>query len=83
MEAALQALQKSNVGIVVLQDTKLTGGIHTRYGVCCKVWATEAESRYRGGIATVYQDEIGWKVEGAMSFGSNVVSFTIMLGRKL
>ena len=40
MEDVLCALQKGNIGIRVLQETKLTGGIHTRYSFGYKVWET-------------------------------------------
>ena len=51
MEAALQALQKGNAGIDVLQETNLTGGIHTHCRSGYKVWTTEAEIIQRGRIA--------------------------------
>ena len=60
LEAALRALQQRNVGIGVLQETNLTGGIHTRYIAGHKLWATEADSRHRGGIAIVWREEAGW-----------------------
>ena len=82
MEAALSALRQGNIGIRVLQDTKLTWGIHTRYSSSYKVWAVEAEKRHRGGITIVWREELVWQVEGAKNFGPNVVSFTIMSRRR-
>ena len=75
MEADLQALQKRNVKIGVLQETNLTKGIHTHYRAFCKVWVAEAENRHRGGIIIIWREESGWHVEGAASFGPNVVKF--------
>ena len=46
----------------------MTGGIHVCYSAGYKVWVTEAENRHRGGITIVWQEEEGWKVEGATSF---------------
>ena len=37
----------------------------------------------RGGVAIVWREAKGWGVEGVRSFGPNVVSFIITLGRKL
>ena len=54
MESALRALQKGNVKIGVLQEKKMTGGIHTRYSLGYRVWVTEAEIPHRGGITTVW-----------------------------
>ena len=42
----------------------------------------EAKRRHRGDIAIVWQKEGVWEVEGARIFGTNVVSFTVMLGQK-
>ena len=51
LEAALRALQQGNVNIGVLQEKKLTQGIHTQHGAGYDVWATEEKSQYWGGIA--------------------------------
>ena len=82
LEAALRTLNQGNIRIGVLQETKLTGGIHMRYSLIYKVWATEAESRRRGGIVIVWRRMGGCQVEGATNFGPNVVSFKITTGRK-
>ena len=37
---------------------------------------------HRGGIAIIWKEEEGWRVEGAKIFGTNVVGFTITAGRK-
>ena len=82
LEIALCALRQGKIGIGVLQYTKLAGGIHTRKSLGYKVWATEAEIRHRGGIAIVWREEEGWKVEVVTNFGPNMVSFTITSGRR-
>ena len=33
LESTLCALQKGNIGIGVLQETKMTGGVHTQYSL--------------------------------------------------
>ena len=83
MEAAICALRQGQIEIGVLQEMKLTGGIHTRCTSGYKVWLTQAENRHWGGISIIWREEAGWKVEGAMRFGTNVVSFTITTGRKI
>ena len=50
LEAVLRAIQQGNGGIGILQDRRLTEGIHTHYKTGYKVWATEAEIRQRGRI---------------------------------
>ena len=53
LEAALRTLQQVNIGMGVLHETKLTGGIHTRYISGYNIWATEAEIKHQGGVAAV------------------------------
>ena len=55
MEAALCTLQQGNIGIGVLQETKLKGGIYMQYSLGYKVWETEAESRNQVGIAIIWR----------------------------
>ena len=82
METALLALWQGTIDIRILQEAKLTMGIHTQQSSGYKVWATEAERQHWGGIAIVCRDEGEWGVEGAQSFGPNVVSFTVTSVKK-
>ena len=60
---ALGALQKGNVDMDFLQDTKLTQGTHTQNGVGYTVWTIEVESRHWGGLAVVWRVAKGWQVD--------------------
>ena len=80
MVTALRALQKGNVVVGFLQETKLMQGIHTRNGSGYNVWVTKAESCHRGGVAVVWGAAKGWQVENMSGFGPNVVSFLLMSG---
>ena len=53
LEAALRDLRQGKVGAGILQETKLTNRVHTRYSSGYSVWATEVDIRHRGGIAVV------------------------------
>ena len=53
MEVFLQALKQGSVYVDVLQETKLTDGVHVRQGAGCAIWATEADSSHQGGIEVV------------------------------
>ena len=57
LESELESLHQGNIGIGVLQETKLTEGIHTHYSAGYKVLAIEADSRHIGGIAIAWQEE--------------------------
>ena len=61
LEAALRALQRGNVDIRVLKETKLTQGIHTRNGSGYDIWEMEVESWHqgRGGVAVVWIAKAG------------------------
>ena len=82
LETALCALGQGNIGIGVLQETKITRGIHTRRSSGNTVWVTEAEGQHRGGIAIVWRDAELWGVDGVWNFGPNMVSFISTSGRK-
>ena len=83
MDTASCALQQGNIGIGALHEKKITRGIHVQFSSGYKVCFTEAEIRHRGGITTIWREEGGWEVEGAKSFGPNVVSFIVTFGWKL
>ena len=59
LEAALRALQQGNVNIGVLQETKLTQGIHKRHGAGHDVWEIEAEIWHRGGNSSGVESKGG------------------------
>ena len=61
----------------------MTEGIHMCYSAGYKLWETEAKSGLRGGISIVWREEAGWKVEVAMIFGPNIISFKITAGWKV
>ena len=42
----------------------------------------DADIRNRGNIAIILREEVGWKIEDLENFRLNVVSFTIIVGRK-
>ena len=80
LEAALQDLRQGNVDVGVLQETKLTDGIHARQGEGYYVWATEAERRHQWRISVFWSEDAEWQMEGITNFGPNVASFLLMLG---
>ena len=73
-------MNQGNVEVRVLQETNLTKGIHTWYGVEYSIWYTEAESRQLGGVVVFCREAVGLQVEGAVNFGPNVVSLLLTSG---
>ena len=81
-----ECCSKGNVGIDILEETKLTGGFHTSYSASYstsyRVWAKEAESHHRVRIVIFWQEEAGCQVGCTTNYGLNVVGFTIEVGWK-
>ena len=77
MKEELQVLKKGNVGIGILQNMKLTRGIHTHYRTGYRVWYMEVEIHHRDRISIIWQGEEWWKVGGVKKYEHNVVSFMI------
>ena len=76
----LRALQQGNTGIGVLQEIYLMEGIYMQHRSGYYLQATKLESRHRRGIAISWRREEVWKLEGAIKYSPDVVSFTTMVG---
>ena len=82
MEVALRTLHWGRVDIRVMQEMKLTQGIHTWHGAGYDIWETEAEICNRGGIEVAWRAKTGWQIEGFANYGPNMVSFWLTMGRR-
>lgn len=63
-----------------LLETKLTGGIYTRYSSGYSVLTSSAMSTSQGGIALFWRGNDLYEVEEARVWGANVISFQLMMG---
>ena len=66
----------------ILQETKLTDGIYTRGSAGYSVFATDALSRHRGGVAIFYRPAPHFTVEALRKFWSNVIGFQLAAGAR-
>ena len=82
LEAALRGVSQANMGLSILQETKLTNGIYTCMLAGYSVVATDAPSRHRGGVAIFYRLEPHLAVEAVEKFGPNVISFQLATGAR-
>ncbi len=57
LEIALCAMDKLNIDLGFFQETKLTKQIYTKLSSNYAVFATDADSPFRGGIALFYRKE--------------------------
>ena len=74
LETALREMACMNVDIGFLTEAKLTDGIYTRYSSGYHVYATEATSPQKGGIALFWRDQSNWTVESERCHGPNIIS---------
>ena len=78
---ALRAMGKLEVDVGVIQETKVTWGIYPRRGFGYSVFATDAPSRWCGGVALFWRECDGCVVEEQRKWGPNVLSFQLVTGR--
>ena len=73
-------MSQANMDLGILQETKLTDGIYTRGLAGYSVIATDALSRYCGGVALFYRSGPHFVVEVVEKFLPNVLGFQIATG---
>jgi hypothetical protein len=82
LEVALRAMDQLGVDIGFLLETKLTGGIHTRYSSGYSVLALTATSVWQGGIALFWRGNNSYEVEETQIWGVNIISLHLMMGKE-
>jgi hypothetical protein len=80
LESALRALDKMNIDIGILQETKITDDKYKKksFGII----ATKAISAFQGGIAIAYRTSAWWSIESIRLYHPNVISFTLVTGKR-
>ena len=79
-ELALQGMSQDNVDIGLFQETKVTGGIYTRYLVGYRVAVTVAPRLYHGAIAIFYCEADHFTLEALCLHILNFVSLHLAAG---
>jgi hypothetical protein len=72
-------MNQLGVDIGILLETKLTGGIYTRYSSGYSVLPLTATSVQQGGIALFWRGNNSYKVEGTQIWGANVISLQLRM----
>ena len=70
LETACRALDSLGTPIVLLQDTKLTGGIYTRSCLGYSILASDAGNTQKGGVALLWKESDLYEVEEAKFSGA-------------
>ena len=73
-------MNQMGVDIGFLLETKLTGGIYTRYSSGYSVLASSATSVRQGGIALFWRGNNSYEIEETRIWGSNVISLHLIVG---
>jgi hypothetical protein len=79
LEGALRVMDQLGVDIGFLLETKLTGGIFTRYSSSYSVLASTATSVRQGGIALFWRGNNSYEVEETQIWGANVISLQLRM----
>jgi hypothetical protein len=82
LEGPLRAMNKMDMDIVLLTETKLTNDQHTKRAFEYDVVATKARSKTKGGVVLIHRESMYWTVESVKHFGSDVISFQLATGQK-
>jgi hypothetical protein len=80
LEGALRAMDRLEVDIGFLVETKLTDGIYTRFLSGYKVVTSTAPSARQGGIALFWRNNNLYKIEETKVWGPNIISTHLMMG---
>ncbi len=72
-------MNQLRVDIRLLLETKLTGGIYTRYSSGYSVLASTATSVRQGVIALFWRGNNSYKVEETQIWGANVISLQLRM----
>jgi hypothetical protein len=80
LEGALRAIDQLGVDVGFLLETKLTGGIYTRYSSGYSVLALTAMLVRQGGITLFWRGNNSYEVEEAQIWGANIISLHLMMG---
>ena len=80
LESACRALDSLGVDLALLQETKLTGGIHTRFSSGYTIVASDAPSAHQGGIALCSRESLAYELEETKIWSPNVIAFRLITG---
>jgi hypothetical protein len=72
-------MDQMGVDIGFLLETKLTGGIYTRYSSGYSVLASSATSVRQGGIALFWRGNNSYEVEETQIWGANIISLQLKM----
>ena len=80
LEPTLRGMSQANMGLGILQETKITDNIFTCRSAEYSIVALDKPSQYRGGLLVFHQLAQNFSVEAIQKFGPNAVGFHLVTG---
>ena len=80
LESALRATAAMDVNFGILAETKITGGIYTRFSSGYNVFASNAVSVQQGGVAFFWKPNKLFEIEEWRVRGPNIITFVVVTG---
>ena len=77
LEMACNKLQRLNIDIALLTETKLNG-YHTVHSYDYDIVATKCTNQHQGGVALLYRKNSNWHIKSPQTFGSNIIKCTLV-----
>jgi hypothetical protein len=74
------AMAAMDVNFGILAETKITGGIYTRFSSGYNVFASNAVSVRQGGVALFWKPNKLYEIKGWQVRGPNVITFVVVTG---
>ena len=76
----MRAMDNLGVDLGFLLETKLTGGIYTRFSSGYNVLASKALLPWQGGIALFWRGNNSYEIKETQIWGSNIISLHLIVG---
>ena len=80
IEMACRELQKLEMDLVMVTETKFSNGQHTSMAFGYEIFATNCHNRNQGGVAILARKHHLWHVEDVERWGTNVIKCALVFG---
>ena len=80
IEMACRELQKLEMDLVMVTETKFLNGQHTSLAFGYEIFATNCHNRNQGGVVILVRKHHLWHIEDVERWGTNVIKCTLVYG---
>ena len=82
MEMACNRLQRLLMDVMVITETKFSGGRHTHESYGYEIFATDCQNKNQGGVAIIVRKNKLWHVEDVERHGPNMITCIFVCGNR-